>query len=408
MSRPSLESSGRRQELIDALRVIEKHGDSSGWVGPDPYEGLNATRFVGPLQRSAMGRRILIQLVKRSPLDLRPILGISPRPNSTTAAWSLSAYALGGFLPQAEEEYKTELAVQRLLSLRAPQFSDNAWGYLFPTQSRVFFYGHRAPNTVGTVWAAHALLDAHERLDRPELIQEADSTCRFLLEHVPQTEDAPGAYFGYLVDDRSPIHNSSLHACALLARVSTLTGNDAYMAAATRGVEWSLARQRPDGSWPYGERPNLQWVDGFHTGYVLDALGTCRDAGMAGDIQSAWLRGLAYYREHLFLEDGTPRYYSNETYPIDATCVAQGIQTLALASAHDPSCLDQAWQVFGWALRNMRRRDGLFMFQRRRHWSNRVPHMRWAQATMMLAMAHLLLAEQRREASAPALDREAA
>ena len=50
----------------------------------------------------------------------------------------------------------------------------------------------------------------------------------------------------------------------------------------------------------------------------------------------------------------------------------------------------------------MRRRDGLFIFQRRRLWANRTPHMRWAQATMLLAMAHLRRADAEARARAVA------
>ena len=303
---------------------------------------------------------------------------------------------------------KIERGVERLLALRSPQFRENAWGYQFPTQSRVFFYDRYAPSTVATVWAAHALLDSAQRLGSQELVAEAESAVRFLLDQVPQTEDAPGAFFGYLVGDRSPIHNSNLHACALVARVGALTGDERLLETAASGVEWSLARQRPDGSWPYGERPNLRWVDGFHTGYVLDALGQCRDANVPCDIDGAWARGLAYYREQMFLADGTPKYYSSETFPIDSSCVAQAIQTFALASERVEDALEHAWKVLDWALAHMRRRDGLFIFQRRRFWSNRTPHMRWSQAAMLLAMAHLWRAESRVQTmAAPAVHRPA-
>jgi hypothetical protein len=37
----------------------------------------------------------------------------------------------------------------------------------------------------------------------------------------------------------------------------------------------------------------------------------------------------------------------------------------------------------------MRGEDGLFIFQRRRLWTNRVPHMRWVIASMLLGLTHL-------------------
>ncbi len=142
--------------------------------------------------------------------------------------------------------------------------------------------------------------------------------------------------------------------------------------AAEAAVRYSTARQRPDGSWPYGERPNLDWADNFHTGYVLDSLRVCADAGVArAEAERAWRRGLDHYRRAFFLADGTPKYYADRALPIDAQSVAQGIQTLSIAAAQDEPCAREAWSVFGFALRRMLGADGMPLFQRRRLWANR-------------------------------------
>jgi hypothetical protein len=381
-----------RDDLLNWIRLFEAHGQNRQWIGPDPYEGMNATRFVGPLQKSVAGRRVIAQAVKRSPLNLRPILGIEPVRISSTMAFAISTYVRATFLPEHERERKLQGAIEMLKDLRSPGYEDWCWGYQFPTQSRVFFYDRWAPNIVSTAFATMAIMDAYEQTGDESLLEIAASAARFVLDHVPQTEDAPGAYFGYLVGDRSPIHNSSLHACTILARVGAEIGEPAWLDRAAEGVKWTLSRQRRDGSWPYGERANLSWVDNFHTGYVLDSLRILWDAGVPG-IEEPWHRGLEYWRRELFLADGTPKYYSNNIYPIDGQCVSQAIQTLAIASRDVPSCLDDAWRVMGWALQNFRRPDGLLYFQRRRHWTNKVPHLRWVQTPMLLALTHLLVAD---------------
>ena len=110
-------------------------------------------------------------------------------------------------------------------------------------------------------------------------------------------------------------------------------------------------------------------------------------AGVSRASHEALDRGLAFYRRALFLDDGTPKYTTHSTFPIDIQCVAQGIQTFALAG--DPWALT----VFRFALQRMRRPDGAFAFQRRRLWRNVATHVRWGQAPMLLALAHLLRAE---------------
>ena len=367
------------------------------WRGTDPYEGLNASRaIVAPLKRTPLGRRLLIQAVKRSPVDLRPMLGILPQPNAASVAWVVSAYARNGFLPHHEAQRLLTGALRCLESLRLADSEEPCWGYPFDVQSRVFFYSRRQPNTIATAFAGHALLDAHASLGDPHLLEMARGAGRFFLRRVPQTEAGEGAYFGYLAGDRSPIHNANLLAAALLARLAALGPPDeGFGSAADAAVRYSTARQRPDGSWPYGERPNLAWVDNFHTGYVLDALRVCTDAGVAeAEAGDAWGRGVAYYRRALFLPDGTPSYYPTRVFPVDAQSLAQGIQTLSIAAGHDRSCADQAWKVFGFALRRMLGDDGLPIFQRRRIWSNRAPHFRWVIAPMLLALTHLIAMEQ--------------
>jgi len=389
------ENGDRRERLLGAIRLLEDHGNRQGWIGPDPYEGLNATRFISLPRRTPLGRRLIMQVVKRSPLDLRPWLGITPSRNAATVAWAVSAYARGAsFLPADLQRQRLGQVTALLASMRLPDWEDACWSYPFDTQSRVFFYAKTDPNTIATSFAGMALLDAYEAIGDERLLELARSTGRFLSANVPQTVDPPGARFGYLVGDESPIHNANTHVCALLARL-VAHGSEEYLPVIREGLTWTLERQRPDGSWPYGEREDLDWVDGFHTGYVLDALRTCADAGVDDRAEPAWRRGLEYWRANLFGADGLPKYYDNEPYPIDTQCGAQGIQTLALAAEHDPSCLEQAWKVFEWMLANMRREDGLFYFQRRRHWVNPIPHMRWTETCMFLALVHLLEAEKR-------------
>lgn len=374
-------------QVVEAARRLEAWGSSREWAGSDPYDGLNATRFSGLLRQSVAGRKILTQAVKRSPLDLRRVLGISSGRSAAAVAAVASAYARNGFLPDEEAGAKLSDAVRLLESLRCEGFDELCWGYHFDVQTRVFFYPRGAPNTIATAFAGAALLDAYESTDDGRLLEQSVSACEFFLRRVPQTPAGEGAYFGYLVGDRTPIHNANMLVCALLARAGRHTGRRDLLDAADAGVAYTLAHQAEDGSWPYGEEPHLRWIDGFHTGYVLDALRECVRAGLPSARGEALDRGLAFYRGALFLADGTPKYTTDSTYPIDIQCVAQGIQTFSLAG--DPWALT----VFRFALRRMRRPDGAFAFQRRRLWRNDAPHLRWGQAPMLLALAHLLRAE---------------
>ncbi len=381
-------SSVQRAALTDALRRLEAWGGERGWAGTDPYDGLNATRLTGPLKRSVLGRRGLTQLVKRSPIDLRPLFGISHGASAAALAQVASGYALGA-IPGEEGRARLHETLDALQALRCDGLEEPCWGYHFDVQTRVFFYPRDAPNTIATAFAGLALIDAYDSIHDERLLDMATGAGEFFLRHVPQTQDGDGAFFGYLAGDRTPIHNANTLVCALLACLAQRTDREDMRAAAEAGLRWTVARQRPDGSWPYGERPHLGWVDNFHTGYVLDSLMHCAEAGVDVDGGAALERGLAYYRRALFLDDGTPKYLPESVYPIDAQCVAQGIQTMALAGARNPVYAAFAWTVFDFAQRRMRRGDGSYVFQRRRCWANATPHIRWMAAPMFAALSRL-------------------
>ncbi len=380
-----------RAAVVHAAQVLDQWGRSRDWCGSDPYDALNATRLSSPLRRTATGRRILTQVVKRSPIDLRGPLGIPPGRSAAALAWVASAYARDDGTISGDPVKHLGDALQGLGELRLAAYSEPCWGYHFDVQTRVFFYPRVTPNTIATAFAGHALLDGYARSGDPRWLELASGTADFLLAHVPATAGSQGSFFGYLIGDRTPIHNASLLICSLLARLARETASAELAHSAAQGVAYTVAHQRPDGSWPYGEQPGLSWIDNFHTGYVLEALMRCRAAGIGGsDLDAALERGLAFYRRELFCDDGAPKYYPGSLYPIDAQCVAQGIQTFAIAASLEPGYADWAWRVAGFALARMRRRDGAFIFQRRRLWSNRTPHVRWCQAPMLLALAHLL------------------
>ncbi|MEU6094489.1 hypothetical protein [Streptomyces sp. NPDC047079] len=273
--------------------------DRRGWAGPDPYDGLT-----GPLGRAAVHRvlrQVLLQSVKRSPLDLRPVLGIRPLRTATATGTAASACAR-----LTDSPVWRERALRLGRRTAAEQLSGRytgLWRYEFDVQTRWAYYPSRVPNLVATTFCADGCLDTGTLGD-----EAVCSLARALLEHLHN-----GEFFTYTPTSEVLVHNANLMGAALAARLSgtgTLPGGlaDRLATAARDAVEVSLAGQRPDGSWPYGRGPGLDWVDGFHTGYVLlrlDQAGT--RLGM--DVRAPLERGADHYLRDLF-EGPLPRYFA--------------------------------------------------------------------------------------------------
>ena len=234
---------------------LEAWGWAREWTGSDPYDGLNARRVVGPLRRSAFGRRVITQCVKRSPIDLRPLLGVPPGRSAAALAHVVSAYAVFPELAPDVRQRKLAWAVAALRALRLDGPDEACWGYHFDVQTRVFFYPEGLPNTIATAFAGMALLDAYEATGQTDLRDEAESAGDFFLRHVPQTAADGGAFFGYLVGDRTPIHNANMLVCGLLARLGAACGRRTWPTPRPQASPTRSPTSAPTGHGPTGRFP---------------------------------------------------------------------------------------------------------------------------------------------------------
>nr|MDQ3935388.1 hypothetical protein [Actinomycetota bacterium] len=237
---------------------------------------------------------------------------------------------------------------------------------------------------VATAFAAHALMDVAEACDEPRLAELALEAVDYAAAELVVERDGE-RWFGYYAGSTSAIHNSSLLLASVFARA--LEPGDPRLEPAADAVRFTIARQRDDGSWPYGEEPSLAWVDGFHSAYNLDALDRWHVATGDDQARAAVERGLALYLDRLLDPDGAARASLERRHPVDVHACATAITTLARLAASGWDTLDRAGAVLDWTLANMRRRDGRFAFQRHRFHRNPVPYVRWGDGHMMVALA---------------------
>jgi len=171
------------------------------------------------------------------------------------------------------------------------------------------------------------------------------------------------------------VHNVNMIAAAVLGRRDCM--------------EFSVRRQRPDGSWWYGEANNQHWIDNYHTGYNLVALKEYEAATGDTSFGDAARRGFEFWDRTFWTAEFAPRHSHDSEYPLDVHCSAQGILThLAFGN------LDKADSVARWALHNMWDERGFFWYQRGRWFTNRICYMRWTQAWMYYALAQLIKAHE--------------
>jgi hypothetical protein len=392
-----------------AIRKLLRWCRGESWMGYDPYDGLNSPVARWWPMRNRPARTALTQLVKRSPLNLRPLLGIRKAANPKGLALAARAVLLLAqqenetlpadllddaapstpMLSQSRDSLANDLRalMHKLDDMRCGEYEEACWGYNFDWQSRAFFAPRGTPNVVCTVFAAHAFLDWHEYSGSASGLRIGESSCRFLLDRLNRTADGEAFCFSYTPLDTAQVHNVNLLAAELLARASHLTGNDEYREACDRAVRFTLTRQRADGSWPYGESASQQWIDGFHTGYIIVSLKHIIDHLHQTQWTEALRAAYEFYESRFFLADGTPAYYDKSLFPVDVHSAAQAVVTFTEMTDLMPNADQHAARAVEWAIRNLQDSAGFFYFQRHRFYTNRTPHIRWAQTWMLYALS---------------------
>jgi hypothetical protein len=361
------------------------------WAGYDPYDALNSELFkLLPFLNFRLPRLVLTQALKRSPIDIRPLLLVPRTQNPKALALFLASLLKLAKLGLLDDEGLVAAMTDKLAALRSRDIAYWCWGYSFPWQTRTIVVPRGAPNLVCTTFVVNALLDAYEACGDSRYLSMAVSAAEYIVNDLYWTDGDHVACLSYpLPTSRTRVHNANLLGAALLCRVSKHSGERKFIEPALKVARYSAAKQREDGSWDYGESATQRWIDNFHTGYNLSGLRSiCRDAGTS-EFESRIRRGFEFYREHFFREDGAPRYFHNRTYPIDVHCVAQSIITLLEFQDLHEGNLRLAHSVFEWAMAHMWDERGYFYYRVLPFCTIRTSYMRWSQAWMLLALSTL-------------------
>lgn len=366
--------------------------------GRDPFDALNSEVFQKlPLKNLRFARLAFLQIVKRSPVDLREMLGVregvNPKALALFALAEMSRYREGGDERHAEN---AKLLLDKLMKLKITGGSEGgerwgAFGYNFDWQSRYFFAPRGTPAIVPTAFASQAFAEAIDLFCDEKYSSAVCEIATFVvnkLNRFIETDDE--VCFSYTPLDRSVIYNASLLAGECLARAATIDHNANYSLLAEKALRFVVRRQRSDGAWAYGASGKQAWVDNFHTAYILLSMRRIADALELKDdeIEHAFDRGFDHWLANFFLDDGTPKYYENEVYPIDIHSAA-----VAIAAMSELGETANARRVASWTCENMLDGRGYFYYQQRASGIVKTPFMRWSQAWMCYALARLIEAE---------------
>jgi len=358
--------------------------ESADYAGYDPYDALNSPLICFASCKLKWVKVVFTQLLRRSPINFRPLLGVKKGHNPKGIGLFLGGYSKLFALEQNDRYLqKIDYLLDLLEQLKSKGYSGNCWGYNFDWQNRTFFRPKGTPTVVNSAFIGHALLDCYELTGRQQALNMAVSIKDFILKDLHRIKLEDTFCFSYTPVDNAVVHNANMLGASILIRLNKYCQDEKLAKAALASLAYSMKHQRQDGSWFYADTFSEKWIDSFHTGFNLQAIRYFLDEGYGEEYQDSYEKGVDYYANNFFLIDGTPKYYHNKVYPIDIHAPAEAVYFFSGMGDQYKPLTDR---VLRWMLENMQSPKGYFYFRKTKYYTNKIPYMRWAQAWVFHAL----------------------
>jgi len=384
------------QNLKNSIKQLHQHCVDCSFKGYSLYDSHNS--FI-PFEKLGKTISFLVnQVVKRSPVNLRKVLGVKKDLNPKGVGLFLHAYALmhdSGILPDNEA---IKLMNEKFLWLKdnhSQGYSGYCWGYNYdwPRSDGSMFHAY-TPSVVVTAFICRGLLEYYKITQEETVKSMIKSACEFVKNDVHCTISEKGRCYSYTPVQQDLVINANLLAAEILAYDDYLSGETQYLNEVKEVLEFTLAHQNGDGSWYYSISPKSgepkKQID-FHQGYVVDSMDILtRIYQLKGEkYENSIKKGVRFYFEDQFHKNGYCYWRIPKVWPIDIHNQSQGILTFVRFAKQDDRFLAFAETIFKWTAKNMRSSKGYFYYQKYSFFTNKTNYLRWNQAWMLLATTTL-------------------
>ena len=198
----------------------------------------------------------------------------------------------------------------------------------------------------------------------------------------------------YTPFDGGGVINAAAYRSFLLTSASQIFNKEEYWLTAERNLNFVLDNQNPDGSWYYAVDGVRDFVDHYHTCFVMKALAKIHAlTGHAATLEALG-KGIGYYLNNLFDVDGLPKPFSRAprltVYKRELYDCAECINLCLLLRDRFPLLKTTLEKVIAHVLEAWVKRDGSFRSRKLYLGWDNVPMHRWGQAQMFRSLAFYL------------------
>lgn len=379
------------QKLIILNKKLLNNIQIDDYSGYDPFDFLNSSVFkASPFRHSQFARLAWLQIGKRSPINFRPLVGVpkmrNPKGLALLILGMIEDFKRTGdnfYLKDAENLGKWLIDNSSDLNI----WESYCWGYHFDWQARAFFVPAGKPNMITTCYVARALYSLGIILENKQFVDSALNAAEFISNHLFISKDDK-QYYAYIPGESAFVHNASLWGAAWCGFVGDVLGDNELKNQAISVARQSVSEQNKNGSWVYGSRHHHNFIDGFHTGYNLEALKMLAQSVNTSEFDSSISKGYDFYINNFFDNDGTAKYYDNSTKPIDMHSFSQAIFTLLKIGGEEKD-IELCKKVVNKSIDLLYlEKRGRFSYQKGSFIRNNVNYSRWTQAWSYFSLAY--------------------
>jgi hypothetical protein len=299
-----------------------------------------------------------------------------------------------------------------LENTRCSGFKEYCWGYPFDWVTRNGVIKAQTPLITTTPYVYEAFLQISQLAEssQPMITTEHRHEWRNILHSIVRhartdikdfrTSAAAASSCSYTPFDGGGVVNAAAYRAFLLTSASRLFDREEYWKVAERNINFVLEAQNADGSWPYAVDGVRDFVDHFHTCFVMKALAKIHGLTGHDGCLKALSSGINYYLSQLFDRNGLPKPFAKAPrltiYKRELYDCAECINLCLLLQDHFPILRQTMATVIEEIISHWIKPDGSFRSRRLiAGWDN-VPMHRWGQSQMFRSLAFYLSETSRR------------
>jgi hypothetical protein len=385
------------QTILDFVRWLDSYGETS-----QDHQDFYASKL-GRAAKALYYRRPLLGVIAVAPMVFSE--AFFPRARAifyhrSRLPISDAHYAMGFALlfksTQNEEYYHRAVHFLEILKeTRCPEYEHYGWGYPFHWQTSNGVISAGTPLITTTPYCYEAFDYVHRLDGKKEWLDIMHSIAEHCLRDYRDVPTGPSsATCTYTPLGEERVVNASAYRAFLLMSAYREFGYSHYQRTAERNLNFVIDSQRTDGSWFYAMDGRREFIDHFHTCFVLKALAKIEKIANHDGCTSAIERGVSFYLSNLFDEEGLPKpfskpprltVYRRELYDC-AECLNLGFLLKGRFGELD-SAVDR---VVEHILGKWKKRDGSFRSRKLLVGWDDVPMHRWGQSMMFRSLCQML------------------